>query len=493
MDEKPETSTNRSQYEKAPEKPRGRAEKLGGQAESAVYQELCDAVTKNKDADTQNLVSGIIQIITVNSSGNRDPSVWNSVKRFLQNEPRGAKDSGNVKIDECIRWILLYRVVNISDAVSGAAKLEARAMLSEILLKDSPYLAFENPYKCSPETSKLYKKNCLGNKAHGSDADFKPRNTPFRIAAECGNSAAIATMICYGRKFYERQPPFKSHPQRPEFVDSGDIGKFSYLPLSKILQQSIGQTNSTVLMLAARAESNPGNPSKTLDELLEVDDLAFIKEGDLIRRDETFVRAVEEGEHDIVDIFLKREHLSKIFVTTEHIVQALDQLTDNPPNLMRSTRANISRDNRLKIVRILVEKARNTGIIDRRVAEMMITLDLSEIWNKISSDALSQDLKDCLLHLAVKHQNSGFVDRFLRDYPQAVMQQKAASEGDKKNFPLWYNTHSISKDKDEGDDVKSSIRTAIVNKMVHEVADVDRLTNIFHSSDGKINHHALAP
>lgn len=382
-------------------------------------------------------------------------------------ESQESTTSKECTIDDCVRWNLLLKSVNLDTGVDGEEGIQTE--LSKIILENRGYLAFEYPYKGVSEEMKVYRNSCTNLQHEG----YKAQGTPFRVAAKSGNFLVIRAMISEGRKFYEKQSTEPSQ-LRQEFLSEG-----AYLPLPSIIQEMVpwkSDDDKTALMLAMQAEKNS---EMTLEKLVEVPGIDPLKE------DRTFEKAIQEGQLEVVEIFLSRAELAEAFATHKYILKALDTwaLTTTP---------HADQDRRLEILRCLVSKATGHETFDHKIVQRIITGDLDGIWGAMRDGVVSKGVKPRLLHLAVYHQKQNFVRMFLEQYPESVKQEEAVTEEgsekpSEKHYPLWYNNNPYATAKPSGseaDGVKKQIRNDIVNKMIHEVYEVETLTNIFFKSNG---------
>ncbi|KAF2678077.1 subtilisin-like protein [Lentithecium fluviatile CBS 122367] len=443
----------------------GKEQNPSAKLDNATYQKLSETVSGFKGHDLEELAVLIMGISITELKEEKSTGPHDGIKLFLLGAPVESKEQKESRIDDCLRWYLLLRLVDL-DRGHDSAK-EARVNLSKILLEQKPYLAFENPYVGGKDG--VHWKQCTGSKMHKSSKEMQ--KTPFRVAAKCGNSAVIAAMISTGRSFYERNQPVDERSRRTEYLGPDE----QYWPLFKILQQyEPGKTSGeTALLLAAKATSGS---LETLEELLKVDGIVSVEEKGQKKHDETFKYAIEEGLPDVVEKFLNRPELVADFVTSENILLALEKLQSDDCT------------DRSRIAEYLVAKAEGENTVNRTVVEKIITAGFTKIWAATPQNILAPGLKDCLLHLAVWHQKYEFVKQFLDD-PGSVKRKKAIIEGEDERYPLWYNNHSKKlSNREESDQpdarkTRSKIRSKIVNKMIHEVSEIETLTDIFYSSD----------
>lgn len=445
--------------------------KTGNEAYKKLREKLNEYTNHEPDNHFFKLISKVIPEL---NSG--DQQRLEGVKLFLEGGPRGMKESD---VDDCVRWNLLYTAADLAAKSHNLDELNAREELSKILLERRPYLAFEYPYKGN--SLDAYKTNCTSKEVH---KNYKQNITPFMVAAQCGNHAVIAAMISYGKRFYNSSQPLET-PSRKEFCDEG-----RYWPLAKILRQGVpGRVRDTEgpLMSAVQEMKDETRERvlKTLEELLKVEDIVKFKdEAGQVEHDKTFLLAIQEGMDDVVEKFLLQEPLAETFATSYYILQAFRAFVDSSKKVVKQ-KDKLSR--RRNILMKLISTVRHPDAFNREVAEGLIEENLKDIWKaKPDGVGLTEGLKRCLLHLAVKHQRKEFVDLFLKDYPESVNKKEAVSDHE-EHFPLWYNNHpqGIPAVQKDAFDVRQSIRTAIVNKMIHGTSDIESLTEILDSSDGK--------
>jgi hypothetical protein len=404
------------------------------------------------------------------------------IRRFLE----GAQ--AEHKIDDCVRWHILLRAVELDDDVrKSPTSVRAQVALTRIIVVISPKLAFENPHdEGDQDAENDYEKRCVHQAMH---QQYKEKRIPFHVAARCGNYEAIGIMIEGARKVY----------------DASCVGK-SPSPLLKVLREPDPASGSdeTALELAAKA----GLKSReTLAVLLKVDGIATIPEPD-----KSFQRALDDGLDEVVDQLLTKEQLVNSFVTSDCIEGAMKKM-DEPIKAQGSRKRTLApkdaRKRRGKIVRSLVRQT-NKATFTIDVAKAIIQRDSWDIWEAKPDNVLTEGLQSCLLHLAVFYQKEKFVKSFVDDYPISVSQERAISAvgsaiaSDVPKFPLWYNNHHQDVTKDEGKrdseghseesaKVKSAIRDLIVDKMIREVHDMEKLSDIFQKSDGEFNGGCRSP
>ncbi|KAF2497767.1 subtilisin-like protein [Lophium mytilinum] len=475
-----------STFPKATGKSGAKDQKPSAKLDNA-YKKLSDYVSDHTGDDLDYLARKIIPTM-MTELGKEKTTV---VRTFLEGE---SKD--DCKMDDCLRWYLLLRLVNIHS--NPTWDLEDRVKLSKIIIKQKPYLPFENPYVGGKDG--VHWEQCAGDKMHKPEGKknfpegkknhrscVETRDTPFRLAAKCGNSAVIAAMVSNGRIFYDQNQQSNDIPYRTEFFDTTER---RYLPFFRILQQyEPGQRSGwTALRLATESSGNSikessGDSIKTLGELLKVEDIVLV-EGK--SPDSTFKRAIEGGWSVAVEEFLKWPKLVGAFVTSQNVLLALEKLTDMGKDQLHEQ----ERKRRTQIAKALIAKVKGPDILNRMVVEKIITAGLEDIWNAIDTpkDVLAENLRNSLLHLAVWHQKVEFVKRFLEDKEdeESVTNRHQLDGDTEPRYPLWYNNHPRKTAKGEEPhpkDAKALIRSVIVDKMIHEVAQIETLTDIFYNSD----------
>lgn len=397
-----------------------------------------------------------------------------AVQEFLKDQ------DGRLKMDDCVRWYLLYHAVDLENADERHPKHLLEQVSDEIISR-WPYLAFENPYDAA-ESRAAYEGACVDKKQH----QCKRKGTPFHAAAKCGNDRAMASMIRHGATRYGRS--WGETPRHPR----------SEWPLVWVVQQPDPETKDTALMLAAKTEKGS---EETLKELLKVEGIAVLQPDSTStgdpgpRRDATFSYALEFGLAHVVETLLGTEGLPGQFVTTDAILLALNKLddaVDDPTMGGRKMEPADHRASRVKMAKSLAGRVEDEAVVDRAVADMIIGKGEVGIWEALPEDKLSEDLRSCLLHLAVVHQNPAFVAKFV-EYAGSVSKKWAAPGDGKPQYALWYNNNLPGSERPEpaspspeervrmkkAREVKDEIREAIVTKMIHEVSAIEELSEIF--------------
>jgi hypothetical protein len=224
----------------------------------------------------------------------------------------------------------------------------------------------------------------------------------------------------------------------------------------------------------------------TLKELLNVEGIVFLER----LKDPTFELAIDEGSSEAVEEFLDRPKLVETFVTSHNLLLAFDKLA----GMEEDKALEHERARRAQIARALIAKAKKPDVLNREVVEKIITSELKEIWDATPKDILAEDLKNSLLHLAVWHQKFKFVKQFLVEDSDSVKKTYKLGEATEPKYPLWYNNHPKEVATGEAtysNVTKTLIRSEIVNKMIHEVTQIEILTDIFYDSDGKSSSSVL--
>ncbi|KAI0526729.1 hypothetical protein F5B22DRAFT_655851 [Xylaria bambusicola] len=425
-----------------------------GKPEQDTYDKLVEEVKQNNQGDNglECLVDRLLErIVTILKTQTDNQSIEFFLKQLETQET----------IDDCVLWLLLVKCVNIQRGKSS--EREVRISLSKIILGLKPYLAFitlNGEADDVMRTAAAYKK-CIDSKRH---SEYETPDIPFNLAAQEDNYKVVAFMISTGEKFYKHQ----SDEDKPGNCTSGGRNSRAWA-WPKILQRR--NPYYRALELAAR-------PSKgsleTLEKLLEVEGIALI-DNDPGNPDPTFEYAIREGRLGVVEMFLKKRKLAEIFATGKNINLAFEKLKGSSEKF---------RSDRLMIAQKLLEKVEKQDVITRMIMKEIITAGAKEVWEAIKEPMLKNDLKACLLHMAVNYQNREFVKTFLNKYPDSVNQKQAIEDGGTLEYPLWYNNHLPGSDGSKaGDTTKGEIRALLVNKMIREVSEIERLTQIFFDSD----------
>ncbi|KAL8943001.1 MAG: hypothetical protein Q9211_001150 [Gyalolechia sp. 1 TL-2023] len=383
------------------------------------------------------------------------------IKDFLEDEKK------QHQIDDCIRWLILFKAMDCAPEVGEEAVVreaaeesidsekDANILITRIIIEIAPDLAFDNPYRPSkkalPWKPENIKRRCKYPNVHEKHKATNLKSTPFHRAASNGNGKAVKHMIYRGSLF----PP------------AGSDKPVQHESLLQVLRLPDPDPHSekTALWLAAGAEAEaPG----ALKALLKYDAI-----GITVPSDGTFENALRRGSTNIVNAFLQSEGLGKLIIKSEHIIEGINTL---------SKAGSDARENQANIVNTLVSCATTGEVINDHVIDRIIQLDLKEVWEKKSPEITLDTSR--LLHAAVQHQNAGFVEMFLRDYPNSITEKKD------NHYPLWHN-NQISTASEDGDgkstkwSKKDEIRNMIVTATIrHKKIDkMQDLLQIFEDSD----------
>ncbi|KAL8743053.1 MAG: hypothetical protein Q9190_004554 [Brigantiaea leucoxantha] len=396
--------------------------------------------------------------------------VMSEIEDFLKDE------KNQEEIDDCIRWLLLFKAVESTETAeekeeegfvmeianeSINSETNPNILITQIIVRIAPHLAFECPYKKvteAPAWKKARIENRCMYKDHKNRKSSSMKTTPFHKAAENGDGKAIKHMISCAKD-----------------MAAETSGKsIQHQSLLRVLRMTSPDSHKkSALWFAA---TNEAGKLGALRELLNFDN-------DIVDpSDRTFENALKEGSKNVVDVvnvFLQFPKLRKIFVTSHHIIQAMGCLSDAKPG-------SEEREHREGIVNTLIGHATTGDVINDDVVDKIIELNLKDIWvNKISKIELNTSR---LLHLAVKHQNADFVGMFLHEYPDSVTQKQDG------NYPLWYNnkiwegsgwTDRKSKEYPEPKKIRDLIVTATIkHKSIDKMQD---LLQIFQDSGQNVN------
>ncbi|KAL9120736.1 MAG: hypothetical protein Q9187_002706 [Circinaria calcarea] len=392
------------------------------------------------------------------------------IKDFLKDEKK------QNEIDDCIRWVILFKAVEDTslgnaeekgeEAVAKEAAKEgidsernANILITRIIIEIASHLAFDNPYRHC-ESALAWKKDkitsrCKYPKIHRQHKAVM-KTTPFHEAAGNGNGKAVKHMIYLG-----------AHLAADE--SGKPLQRESLLRVLR-LPNPDPQSKKTALWLAANAEEGDLGALKAL---LNFDT------GIADPSDGTFEDALKEGRADVVNAFLQPEKLRKVFITSKHIIQAMDPLSNAAPNSK-------TRQQRVDVINTLISQATTNDVINDQVVKRIVELNLKDVWAKKSPDIKLNT--SGLLHLAVQHQNIDFVEMFLRDYPDSITEKK------NDNYPLWHNNKILieskisdrkTKEWREKDKIRDMIVTATIkSKKIDKMQD---LLQIFQDSGQVVN------
>ncbi|KAH6951191.1 hypothetical protein BKA56DRAFT_535586 [Ilyonectria sp. MPI-CAGE-AT-0026] len=404
----------------------------------------------------------------------QDEDSAGDLEQYLE---KNTKDS---KMDDCVRWYLLMEAVKPEDSQDDGT-MEARVQLSKMLIKPRPYLAFESPLD-SDKSNKIYTFSCKDTTMH----THPERNTtPFHVAAKHGNAKVIEAMILRGLEFHKASPNTDYDKDklscRPKFPKGWS--------LVNILQQHDPKSMDTALMLAAKAKHGSVD---TLKELLKVDGILFIENPAKKKKkvDRVFDLAIDLGLADVLDELLKNPALAKQLVTIESIKQAIQSLEESVDSVKSDEASPGHRGPRSRIVKSLICQADQSGTFNRRIVEMIIEEGSMAVFKGLPENFITTELRNCLLHLAVKYQSHDFVKLFIDVDSASVEREVVVFPRDEKRYPLWYNNHVREGAEFNGigsgrpsDRVRADIRDTIVTTMIHMVTDMEQLSDIFYKSD----------
>ena len=385
------------------------------------------------------------------------PKIVIGIKDFL-------KDEKKYQIDDCIRWLILIRAVNdgaeetgdkvvVKEVANESIDSEKNAvtLITKIIIDISPRLAFENPYRPSDTTliwkTDDIKKRCKYIGIHGQFKAKGLKTTPFHMAAEVGNGKAVKHMIYGG-----------------EHLAADNAGK----PLQRDLLLQVlrlpdpgNADQKSALLLAATSDDEDLG---ALEALLNFDTRIADPP------DRTFKYALNQGKANVVKAFLQFEKLRNVFITSEHIIKAMD-LSNRELN-------STVRKQRVDVVNTLIGYATTGDVINDQVVEKIIQLNLKDVWAKKSPEIKLDTSR--LLNLAVQHQNADFVKMFLRDLRKNS--DSNTLQKDQSNYPLWHNNKILigsewkdrkSIDYPEKDKIHDMIVTATIkNKKIDKMQEL---------------------
>ncbi|KAK1252950.1 hypothetical protein MKX08_004137 [Trichoderma sp. CBMAI-0020] len=388
------------------------------------------------------------------------PKFIQDIRNFFIDENR------SYQLDDCIRWLILDSAVQqcppgIKDVGFSTAQTETSEetitgetnpciIIIRFIVEVWPHF----PFICLDDTRMfpslfparvqelLVGKCCF--EAHTPEQKREFPSTPLHRAAGKGNGKAIKHMIHNGQCF---QPD--------------DL--LQILKLNDPDQRS----GKTALSLAAIA-GNLGALHALLGFSTDIADTP----------DTTFEEALRKGKASIVEVFLQQPDLKEKFVNTDYILLAIQPLGE------MSIRKGETYDKQVEVVNALIKAADQQGRIDEKVVEKIIQLNLEDIWS--GNETIFKSDTPGLLHLAVQHQQIGFVKKFMQ-YDELVTAQSH------NHYPLWHNnnimegstsTHRVLKDV-ESKRIHKEIRDLIVTATIKskEVSKMQDLIEIFQLSD----------
>jgi hypothetical protein len=200
-------SISSSPYPKPTGKSGGKDQKSSPKQDIDSYNKLAVAVSDTNGQYLEQLAISLIHLMM-----KVDVSKPKIVEMFLkgetpQNGEQKEEKRDDYKMDDCLRWHLLLKLVDIKRNKNWST--DGRVKLSKIIIEHQPYLAFENPYVGGKDGKHWVQ--CKGDKMHDSPEGKKNHIssvegdlTPFRCAAKSANAAVIAMMISCGRNFYDQ-------------------------------------------------------------------------------------------------------------------------------------------------------------------------------------------------------------------------------------------------------------------------------------------------
>ncbi|KAI1819685.1 hypothetical protein F4861DRAFT_526015 [Xylaria intraflava] len=404
-----------------------------------------------------------INTIAIDHLKNEVPGAANNIKEFIEDK------RGDNKIDDCVRWHLLLDSVDISqfalddepETQEVQVHVDFKVAISKIIIENWPDLAFQD-FNVE-NTRRKYHQKCVLRQLHWKT---KGKRVPFLFAAECGNAKAIAAMIEHGKH-----------------LQGGQSTLLEAIRPSK--------SRKSALKLATRA--NYGS-AETLRELLKVDDVITPSEDK-----NEFNYALNEGLHEVVSVFLEHDKIAEILITSTHIIQALkkvDEVMGSPPRT--GSQSDLEAIKALRMVKILISKA-PSSMFNEEVVANIIMRGLMSVWEAIPKEALTKRLEPHLLPLAIFYQKHDFVDLFINEIPSSASQMQRlkvkglAANTSEAKFPLWYNNHSWDaseghfvprkRDRKDPSSSRAKIRKMIVDKLIYDVDDMEKLPEILHESN----------
>ncbi|KAH8803054.1 hypothetical protein F5884DRAFT_888196 [Xylogone sp. PMI_703] len=425
---------------------------------------------KVSDRDMRGIVGPILERLRseavdrrIDNSANRNTSKDSNkdeVIKFLQQQD----------CDDCVLWKILYHSLD-HKSKRGEGAVEARVTLCDLILQKDPLLAFEEP--------RDFKKRCNQNlKKMHHDLTFNVSPpTPFWKAAKTGNAKIIERMISHAKDFCRAE---MSDPDK-------QIHDLVWNPW-KEYRNDQGKTALKIAAFSQEAETEAGK-LETLDILLKEPNIADTD-------DDTFACALGDGEEAVVARFLDAG-CSGLFIKSNYIIQAMDSYYKAKKNAHSSAQTNEDIPE-YKILQSLIGRAETLDGDKIKIAEMMIKLDLEDIWHERKSQWDRLLDTNCLLHFAVLYQKLSFVNIFLKEdeYASSVLLPLRLRKDMKDKiepYPLWYNNNRLDKSdsgfierKDTGsNDIKSTriaIRKALVKSIVEQSKDMQELMHIFQAS-----------
>lgn len=287
-------------------------------------------------------------------------------------------------------------------------------------------------------------------------------------------------MIRHGLHFYESQSlgDNKSHPAE------GAHARLLTL-MTKPDPGSPRGSAGTALHLAAVADEGD---SEALTGLLDFDT------GLADYPDKTFEYALEDGLLSVVEQFFAYERLKGIFATGDNLLRALGHLRPRDKEDCHADEL----ERRRQIVFQLMSSDTTSSLLDEQVIDKIIQLNLNDVW-ELAREKISPNIdKLGLLHRAVLHQNLGFVEKFLEEYPKSVTYRAPLRKseqllaGRSECYPLWHNNKIIGptglRDRTSSQfPRREKIRNVIVTATIKdkEIKKLRDLPDIFQDSSGE--------
>lgn len=389
------------------------------------------------------------------------------MKSFLLDE------KAEYKLDDCIRWLILDSAVahcqlGTEDVGLSAVQTEAAEenitgerniciIIIRIIIEIRPHLSFTRlqtgrvfPRLFPALTQKQLAAECLFKEDHTKEQKNGCSSTPLHKAATKGNGKAIKHMIYCAQHF------------QPDIL----------LQILKLENPDLS-SEKTALSLAALAE-NLGALHVFLNYNTGIADAP----------DTTFKEALKEGRRDVVEVFLRQPEFKQKLANTDYILLAIQPLEEMNAKLIEDENFTEKYNKQVEVINVMIKAAEDQQRrTDEKVIEKIIQLNLENVWNENEG---KWDMSG-LLHLAVQHQNIGFVKKFLQ-YDELVTSQSH------KRYPLWHNnnivenstsTRRVLKD-DDSARTHREIRNLIVAATIKskKVSKMQDLFEIFQLSDG---------
>ena len=451
---------------------------------SEAARDLYKVLTKHKDSnDLDGLVGDLFPLMIGQYTRvkKKEVEMADIMLFLLDNNDKNISGAypGAQYVDHCIRWCILNRALE----PRSAEPQDACNAIAEWIVKKWPMLVFRDPQSeknlAGPNYSETgtdqfsFKARCKCKHNH----KIEHHSTPYHRAAKAGNYEVIKFMVNSTRLAFDN-PSAQPDPPIPEEETLCSI---------LLSEEPESGRSETALQLALYAKRGS---LETLEELLEaIGPEAPAKD---------FEEAVNDEFDLAVEAFLRTGLELEADVFRKLITTALNNLDKKRPRRrdIRSVQTSDVRICRLNIIKSLVRRATTADKFTEEVAEAIIKNDLQEVWDAKNQAVPDQSVSLRLLHMAVRHERPGFVERFVEDYPKSLeAQEKVPNDSDDdKQYPLWYNNRKWNpktKKYDrrqllvngEVDSPQTRIRRAIITKMIHRL-DIDKLSDILHRSQG---------